>query len=98
MFLFSYQITESVTTLEKLRRDKIRAEAKVKKSLESEGEVKFPIKDELIEILANQQTGKLAGQHCKPLPEPYLNLESLLPDVNISDALFVWDFIHVFRY
>ena len=91
------QIAESATKLEKLRKEKTRTEAKVKRALESEGEVKFPIKDELIEILANQPTGKLAGQHCKPLPEPYLNLESLLPDVNISDALFVWDFIHVFR-
>ena len=84
--------------MEKLKRDKSRTETRIKKASESDGQIKFPIKDELIEIFVNEPNGPLSGKSSKPLPEPYLNLENLLPDVNISDALAVWDFLHVFGY
>ena len=95
--VYLLQVSESVAKLDKLKREKSRAESRLRSALDSVGEVKFPIKDELITVFANQSAGKVAGKHSKPLPEPYLKLESLLPDTSISDALSVWDIIHVFR-
>lgn len=85
------QIQEIEDNLAKLKKQNTAVKMKMTKLAKSEGEIKFPIKDELIEKV------DLKGRPLVPLPEPLLKLEDLLPDEAIHDAIAVWNFINSFK-
>ena len=91
---------ESKTKIEKLRKEKEKIVVKLEKALELEEASKFPMKDELLtEYLFNQQLRDKYKKHVplKEIPEPILKLETLIDEECVSDALAVWEFVHVFR-
>lgn len=74
---------------EKKEKDDLAKLKKQKLKLESDAVVKFPVADELIESLDPK------GPKLTPLPTPVP--KAGLPDELLTDVLFIWNFLYVFR-
>lgn len=108
------QEAEQKSSLEKLRADAKRVRARIAKMDEEAAKVKFPVKDEVLStMLAAAATAAPATSSKKPsaaaasdpamepmkaLPPAVLQLNSMLPEDVVHDAVGVWDFLNVFRY
>ncbi len=77
--------------ISKLKKQSTNLKSKMTRLAKSEGEVKFPVKDELIEKMDPH------GRPLEPLPVPLIKLEDLLPNEAIHDAIAVWNFINSFK-
>lgn len=107
------QEVDQKASLEKLRADSKRVKARIAKLEEEAAKIKFPVKDEVLGALleaaaapaATSSKSKAASAAAdtsmeprKPLPAAVLQLNSMLPDDLVNDAVGVWDFLNVFRY
>lgn len=94
--------------LEKLRADSKRTKARLAKMEEEQAKVKFPVKDELLEALitasaeaaasSSKKSATVEMEARKEIPAAVLQLNSMLPEDAVDDAVLVWDFLNVFRY
>jgi hypothetical protein len=80
-------------SIQKMNKEKSKVKSKMTKLTNSEKEVKFPVKDELMEkIITDSKSRPLL-----PLPVPQVQLESVLPEDAIHDAITVWNFFNSFQ-
>lgn len=74
---------------------------------EEAAKLKFPVKDELLESIiaasapaAGSSAKKVASNELEPrkeIPLAVLQLNTMLPEEAVNDAVLVWDFLNVFR-
>lgn len=104
---FNSQEIDQKALLEKLRADSKRTKARLAKMEEEQAKVKFPVKDELLEALitasaeaaatSSKKSATVEMEARKEIPAAVLQLNSMLPEGSVDDAVLVWDFLNVFR-
>ena len=101
---------ELKSLLDKLRADAKKSKARLTKIEEEAAVIKFPVKDELLKELIHQSSsdktavknGSTASsasklEPIKELPPAVLQLNAVLPEHLVGEAIGVWDFLNVFR-